>query len=159
MVVFDGEVQGPIESIQAGQDGDSQLLVILGVSVIVERTGTVFDGVSFDALAVGDVLEISGFPENGGIVRATRVEKKGVAGGATEVELKGIVANLAGETFTLGQYTVDFSAADLSDIPGASLADGASVEVYNMASILYKRTGRLKYEPYRYEVVVSDFSS
>ena len=75
-VVFDDDVQGPVSAIEPGQDGDSLLLTVLGVDIIAERTGTVFDGVSFDTLAVGDLVEVSGFVENGVQLRATRIEKK-----------------------------------------------------------------------------------
>jgi hypothetical protein len=129
-VVFDDEVQGPVSSIEPGQDDDSLLLDILGVSVIVERTGTVFDATSFDTIAVGDILEVSGFPAASGTLRATRLEKKTGTGGAAEVELKGAVANLVGAVFTLGQYSVDFSGADLSGVPGGELSNGLVVEVH-----------------------------
>jgi hypothetical protein len=130
-VVFDDEVQGPVSAIENGQDGDSLLLTVLGVSIIAERTGTVFDGVSFDTLAVGDLVEVSGFVENGVQLRATRIEKKSdFVPGASEVELKGTVSGLTGTTFTLQTYVVDFSSADLSGVPGGSITEGMLVEVH-----------------------------
>ena len=129
-VVFDDDVQGPVSAIVPGQDGDSLLLTVLGVEVIAERTGTVFDGVSFDTLAVGDLVEVSGFVENGAQLRATRIEKKSdFVAGSSEVELKGTVSGLTGTTFTLDTYVVDFSSADLSDVPGGSITEGMLVEV------------------------------
>ncbi len=104
---------------------------ILGIDVIVERTGTVFEDVSFDSLAIDDVLEVSGFPETGNNLRATRVEKKSAfVPGETEIEVKGVVANLSPSQFNLGEFTVDYSNADLSEVSGGSLTDGMSVEVY-----------------------------
>jgi hypothetical protein len=52
-VIYDEEVEGPVESIERDQDGDSMLLVVVGQEVIAERTGTVFDDVSFDTLTAG----------------------------------------------------------------------------------------------------------
>ena len=128
-VIFDDELQGPVSAIVEGPDGDSLLLTILELKVIVERTGTVFDDVSFDSLAVGDVLEVSGFFDEEGRLRATRVEKKS-GDDAGEVEFKGIVTGLAGTEFMLGAFVVDFSGADLSEVPGGTLAEGMFVEVH-----------------------------
>ncbi len=36
-VVFDQEVEGPVQTIERDQDGDSMLITVLGVSVIAER--------------------------------------------------------------------------------------------------------------------------
>jgi hypothetical protein len=130
-VVFDSEVQGPVSAIVLGQDGDSLLLTVLGVEVIAERTGTVFDGVSFDTLAVGDLVEVSGFVENGLQLRATRIEKQSdFVPGASEVELKGTVSGLTSTTFNLDAVVVDFSSADLSGVPGGSLTEGMQVQVH-----------------------------
>jgi len=59
-VIFDNEVQGPVTDIQLIDDGSSKILTVLGVTVIVEQTGTVFEDVTFDTLASGDLLEDSG---------------------------------------------------------------------------------------------------
>ena len=129
-VVFDDEVQGPVETLEFSQDGDSLLLHVLGTAVIVERTGTVFEDVRFDAIAIGDVLEVSGFQDGDGRLRATRIEKKDdFVAGISEVERKGVIAGLMGTQFRLGDLTVDFSGADLSGVPGGTLADGMQVEV------------------------------
>ena len=129
-VIFDDEVQGPITAIVTSQDGDSLLLTVLGVQVIAERSATVFDGVSFNTLALNDLVEVSGFIENTSQLRATRIEKKsGFVDGDSEVELKGIVAGLNGTRFNLRDVVVDFSGADLSDVPGGSIVDGLPVEV------------------------------
>lgn len=130
-VTFEDEVEGPISAIAPGADNDTLLLTVLGVPIIAERTSTVFDDVSFDTLAIDDVIEVSGFYDEDLKLRATRIEKKSVfVAGSTVVELKGTVANLSGTTFTLGDITVDFSGADLSDVSGGALSDGMGVEVH-----------------------------
>jgi hypothetical protein len=40
------------------------------------------------------------------------------------------VANLVGAMFSLGRYSVDFSGADLSGVPGSELSNGLVVEVH-----------------------------
>jgi len=124
------ELQGPVTAIEPGPDGDTLLVTVLGVQVIVERTSTVFDDVRFDNLQVGDVVEVSGFVDEEGRLRATRVERKSSDDvDAGEVELKGIVAGLSGSEFSIGDYVVDFSEADLSRVPGGMPVEGMHVEV------------------------------
>jgi hypothetical protein len=129
-ILYDDDLTGPISRITVTADGDALLLEILGFSVIVERTGTRFDDVSFDTLAVNDVVEVSGFIGQGDRLRATRIERKSeFEPGRSEVELTGRVRGLAATTFTLGDLTVDFSAANLDDVDGATLQEGMLVEV------------------------------
>jgi len=144
-VEFDDAVQGPVTAVVEGPDGDSLVLTILDLQVIVERTGTVFDDVSFAALSVGDVLEVSGFFEEDGRLRATNVEKLS-GDDAGEVELKGAVTALSGTGFTLGSYQVHFGGADLSGVPGGTLSEGMLVEVSGVLSDGLITAGRVKQE-------------
>lgn len=128
-IVFDDEIQGPISAIDpGGPDPDmlTKTLVVLGVTILADKAATVYDNTSFGNLAVNDIIEVSGFVDNAGVIRATRIEKKL---GTSEIELKGVVANLGATTFDLGAFTVDFSAADLSGVPGGTLSNGLQVEV------------------------------
>ena len=130
-VQFDDEVQGPITALVPGQDGDTLLLTVLGVEVIVERTSTVFNDVSFETLAVNDLVEVSGFFSGQGRLRATFIERKSVfTAGSSEVELKGLVTALADTQFTIGEYLVDFSGADLTGVSGGVIVSGMQVEVH-----------------------------
>ena len=115
-------------TIQRNQDGDSMLLSVIGQEIIAERTGTVFEDTSFDALAVGDVIEVSGFPNGAGQLRATRIERKGdFVDGQTEVEATGEVTSLTATTFSLNEFTVDYANADLSNVAGGTLQNGMVV--------------------------------
>lgn len=129
-VRFDDEVQGPISNIANGPDGLVKTLTILGIQVAVEKATTVFDDVTFDTLAINDVVEVSGFVDNAGLLRATRIEKKeNFVAGASEIELKGVVSGLSGTTFSLGSFSVNFGGADLSGVPGGVIVNGMEVEV------------------------------
>ena len=127
-VVFDNEVEGEITSIDlaAGQ------IVVLGQVVLIDAS-TIFDDSladpSINGLAVGDLVEVSGFPDASGIVRATRIEP-GTAGG--ELEVRGTVSNLdaGASTFELNGLVVDYSGATLEDFAGGQPADGDFVEVH-----------------------------
>ncbi|MCG8592633.1 MAG: DUF5666 domain-containing protein [Proteobacteria bacterium] len=138
-VVFDDSIEGPVAAVvDIGNDGVFRELTVLDQTVVVERNVTVFDGpmgFDFDTVAVNDVLEVSGFVDDMGVIQATFVEKRGtLVLGVTTVELEGVVANFAGgSTFTLGGVTVTFDPAgiltDLSELPGGVVANGLAVEV------------------------------
>lgn len=129
-VEFDDDIQGPIASIAINADGTDKTLVVLGNSILVNQTSTVFDDVTFATLAINDVIEVSGFLNTNSTIIATRVEKKeDFTPNVSEIEIKGTVSNLSGTQFTLNTFTVDFAGADLSDIPGGIVSNGLQVEV------------------------------
>lgn len=129
-VEFNNAVQGPVESITRSADGNAALIEVLGREIIVERITTVFDAINFDSLAVGDLLEISGFPETQRRLRATRVERiSAFVPGSSKVELNGVVARLSGTLFELNNVVVDFSSADLSQLRSGDISLGLAVEV------------------------------
>ena len=132
-VTVDDEIEGPISSL-ALVAVDVLEATILGQIVRIERGVTLFDDsppLSFDTLAVNDVVEVSGFRESEGRIVATLVDKKGVLTGGTtpHVELKGTVSGRAGSTFAIGPVTVSFGGSTiLSDLPGGP-QNGDFVEV------------------------------
>lgn len=129
-VNFDDDVQGPITSISENADATQKTLTVLGLSVLADKTSTIFDDVSYDNLAVNHVIEVSGFFDENDVLRATRIERKGdFQENVSEIELKGLVSNLSATTFTLDSFTVDFSSADLTEVPNQTLTDGMFVEV------------------------------
>jgi Domain of unknown function (DUF5666) len=99
-VLYDDDVEGPID---AGSltvvDASTRTFTILGLAIRADATSTVYDdGASFDTLAEGQKLEISGYFDGNQIV-ASRIEKQSDAD--DEFELKGRVANYNGSTVTL----------------------------------------------------------
>jgi hypothetical protein len=129
-VIIDNELEGPITAIETAPNGDSKLITVLGINVILERTGTTYDNTTFETLAIDDVVEISGFPGVSETLRATRVEKEGrFIPGQTQVEIEGVIRELTASTFKLGIYTVDWSGATLEDFEGNNPVDGDIVDV------------------------------
>jgi hypothetical protein len=129
-VEFDDEVQGPISAISADADRTSKTLTVLGHTVLADQISTVFDNVTFDSLAINDLVEVSGFFDSSSILHATRIEKKEpFVAGVSEVEIKGLVNDLTATPFMLNGFTIDFSAADLSNLSGGVLTEGLEVEV------------------------------
>jgi len=133
-VVYDDDVEGPVTGLI--DDGSSKRFSVLGTAVVVDAASTVFDGgFSFDTITNDDIVEVSGFFDAGGALRATYIENKGtLILGTTEVELKGIVSGAgagaaAGDSFTIGTVTVNIlPGADLGDVPGGLVTDGMFVE-------------------------------
>lgn len=125
-VIYDDNVEGPIESIdQAGNT-----LVVLGQSVRADATTSFDDSIdpaSIDGLSVGDIVEVTGFVDAAGVTIATRIELKPAG---SEFEVHGVVANLdaAAMTFSLAALTVDFSAATLDNFPSGEISLGDFVE-------------------------------
>ncbi len=121
-VLYDDDVEGPID---AGSltlvDADTKTFSILGLAVEVSASRTVYDdGASFDTLAEGQKLEVSGYFD-GSQILATRIERQNDLD--DEFELKGTVAAYDGSTVTLtlqngvsaGPYNISPSAE--LDIP------------------------------------------
>ena len=127
-VTFDHEVEGPITSI----DPAVGTIVVLGQTVLIDAD-TVFDDrfadPSINGLAVGDAVEVSGFADASGAIRASRIEPTEAG---EELEVHGTVAGLdtAAQTFELNGLVVDYSSATLDDFASGEPANGDSVEVH-----------------------------
>jgi len=136
---FDDNLEGPISSITDSSTGMVKTLLVMGQTVIVEDGVTFFDDTptySFAAMAVGDVIEVSGLTNFDGSIQATFIEKKAddlTSFLATDdLEIQGIVAGLAGNTFQINALTIDFSTATVRD---GTLANGVLVEVKGNALV------------------------
>jgi hypothetical protein len=104
-VVFDNEVEGEITSV----DVAGGQIIVLGQVVLIDGS-TVFDDSfadpSINGLAVGDFVEVSGFPDANGVVSASRIES-GTAGG--DLEVRGTVSSLDTGNSTFEPETVSSS--------------------------------------------------
>ena len=128
-VIYNDNVEGPVEDVSV-IDGTTKEIVVLGQTVIVNVI-TKFKETTFDTIAIDDVVEVSGYSDDTGAIRATFVEKIGDITAILEYEVTGFVANLDtdSETFKINDLTVDYSSADTSALPGNEPADGLLVEV------------------------------
>lgn len=99
-VLYDDDVEGPIDTGSLSLvDASTKVFTILGLTIRVDAVRTIFDdGATFDNLAEGQKLEVSGYFDGNQIV-ATRIERQNDLD--DEFELKGIVANYDGNTITL----------------------------------------------------------
>lgn len=124
-VVFEANVVGPIEAVDAAQG----TLVVLGQSISTDAS-TIFelgaDPPVIGSLAVGDVVEISGFVGAGGVVAATRVERDAGA----EYRVRGLASNVdtAAMTFSINGLALDYGSAVLiENFPSGQPANGDDV--------------------------------
>jgi len=141
LVVYDNDVEGPVNSLSDPGNGLTKSFSVLGIDVIVNSAGTEFDdsheaGFSFATIADNDVVELSGFFDGSNVLNATYIKKTDDFDlGSSEVEFKGTAdAGTdagAGDSFTLdGFITVNIrDDADLSEVPGERVTDSVFVEV------------------------------
>ncbi|MAG30322.1 MAG: hypothetical protein CL908_05425 [Deltaproteobacteria bacterium] len=137
-VVYDESLEGPIDDdpTLVTPGGSEKEFEVLGQTVVVDEFETVFDGgVTFASIARDDVVEISGFGEGSGALRATRVLWIGLFPTVDEVELAGEVTALAPNgdgtgLFELGPITVEYSqTTDFEGVSESALSNGDPVEV------------------------------
>jgi hypothetical protein len=126
------ELEGVVDS-NAVSNGVGSMVVmgqnitINDLTIFEDKTGAV---ATIDAIAAGNVVEVSGFGVGTGDVVASRIEVKAVTHTpGNEIEVKGVVSNLdsAASTFSIGNLTVDYGSASLDDI--SVMEDGLYVEV------------------------------
>ncbi len=140
-VFYDDDVEGPIDAGSLTDiDATTKTFTILGLAVKVSANDTVFDdGASFDTLAEGDKIEVSGYFD-GEQICATRVEKQNDLD--DEFELKGTVASYDGSSVTLtlqngvsaGPYSIN-AGAEL-DIPADPTGLFVEVKLMDQAGVL-----------------------
>ena len=129
-VFYKDNVRGPIESIDIDPtDPTTKEIVVLGQIVIINLI-TKFKETTFDTIAKDDVVEVSGYLDDTGAIRATFLGKTGDITTILVYEVSGFVANLDPDlkTFMINGLKIDYStiAGDLSEgIP----ADDLFVEV------------------------------
>lgn len=120
-ITVETQVKGPVEA-KTGTD----TLVVLGQTVKIDAA-TVFDGTTFADVAVGDLLEVSGFADAAGVITASRIEAEDAT---NEFRVRGAIANLdtVAKTFTIGTARFDYSGAGVR-LPSSALANGLFVRV------------------------------
>ncbi len=135
------ELEGWVDSnsIAAGQTTGT--MMIMGQQVQVIDT-TVFESevagiTTFSDVVAGNIVEVHGYSDGNGNIVATRIEVK-AADLATYlqshpegVEFKGTITNHNPNQFLfdIGGMTVDYTNADLSDMPNGAISEGLFVEV------------------------------
>lgn len=135
-VSYDDDIEGVVERLAPGAETGTRIFVVMGVTVIVDSSRTNFESddpnFSFETIAEGDVVEVSGDYGNGGSLYATYVEEQGADD--NEYEAKGVVSgySLGGDTFVLilrNGSTLNVTLAPNAQIPSAGIDNDQFVEV------------------------------
>ena len=123
---FSHEAEGPVRNINRLQNR----FVVLGQTVMFDEL-TVFDDMTMDDFADGNMVRVSGQWRSEQRIQATHVHRvaNAYAPGMT-MQVKGEISglNVATQHFNIGTQSCDYSAAAL-ELGDASLANGLYVEV------------------------------
>ena len=134
------ELEGIVSAVNIATDGTGTLTV-MGQTVTIDAA-TVFESdvvavTAFSNIALGNIVEVSGYSAGDGSIFATRVEvKKAAKEAGDEIELKGLVASVdtTAQTFMIGAQLVDYHGATLEGM--SAPANGVYVEVKSVDGIV-----------------------
>ena len=127
-IEYRDNLEGPVAAMSAGT---VNTFTVLGQTVVVD------DAAAFSSLNRNDVVEVSGFVDSSGRIRASYIERKmQPPRRGDEFEGKGFVSGLSSSGFRLGPLpdgsgstvTVSYDAAAVSGLPGGP-ANGMYVQV------------------------------
>jgi hypothetical protein len=124
-ISFLDDVEGPIASMNKARS----TFIVLGRTIIVDEL-TVFEDATFDDLASGNVVQVSGQRRNEERIQATYIRRTANSYQVgMRMEVKGAISDLDIGTnrFRIGSQVCDYSGAAL-DLGGADLANGLYVE-------------------------------
>jgi hypothetical protein len=127
-VEIDNELKGTLDSAPT-ITAIGGTFTVFGQLVVVDANTIFSNATGLADFIAGTPVEVSGFRDASGQVRATRVERKAAV--AAAIEVKGTISNVnnGASTFTLGTLTVDFAGAQRVNFPAAGLGNGLLVEV------------------------------
>jgi hypothetical protein len=168
-VSYDEAVEGPVgDAPVENADLTAKTFHIFDLTVVASSTNTVYVNTGYASLAPDRVLEVSGFFDATGTLRATRIVDHGALSSGSTVQLKGMVSQFDGvDTFRLGTTVVHFDGTTLfTNLPGGVM-DGEYVEavgtlnsagMINATRIDQKQPGLALTGDVSLEGIVSDFN-
>ncbi len=134
-VHYDQDIEGPITAITSNNitsnNGNEALIVVLGVNVHIDGL-TVLDNLDLSTIAVGQVVEVSGFRQRDNSLLATRIEKQSdtfISGSELEIEGRILSLDSDQQQLVIAGLTIDFSQAQFSNITENTLIPGLFLEV------------------------------
>ena len=115
-ILYEDTIEGPVQSVAA----DGLSLVVLGQTVLTNQSTIIDPSIStLNNLNQNDLVEVSGFVTGPGTVVATLIDRKI---GAPDYQVEGFVAqhDERNKSFTIGNLTVDYRAADIGQMPNSA---------------------------------------
>ena len=150
---YGDELEGPIANANVDLTIGEASFDILGINVVASTAETAFEDMVMADLDNDKVVEVSGFYDGAGVLRATYIELQANSSTATtQFEIKGTITGLSGTSFTLRGVNVNAAAANLEDLPNG-LQNDLFVEVkgtYDTATSTLNAT-RVEGEDYSYD--------
>jgi len=131
-VRFDATVIGPLDNV----DSANRRLSVMGQTVLLD-TDTHYspgiEAVTLAGLSVGETIQVSGFADAAGAIRATRVEPTAAN---VPLQIIGKVSglDLANLRFAVNRLTVDYGSALLIDVPGGAPSGGMTIKAIGTLS-------------------------
>jgi hypothetical protein len=134
-VEYDDDVEGVVEQLGPGMEENTKTFVVMSVTVVADLNKTNFKSddpnFSFETIAEGDVVEVSGDYGTDGSLFATFIEEQDADD--NEYEAKGTVDKWDGvDTFELvvrGGSFIIVELAPNAELPSVAIEDGQFVEV------------------------------
>ena len=135
-IQYSDDIEGPISAIPGkadifeNLDATEKTFSIMGKTIVVSRADTAFEGSNFtyDSIALDNVIEISGFYDQRGDLRASYVERKSLNFDPDNIlEIKG-TAVWTGSNFKVQGINIDLASPTYFDLVNG-LQDGLLVEV------------------------------
>jgi len=129
-IVYNEDVIGPVQSVTV-VDANTSKLVVMGQTVIADAQTNMVD-TTLATIAAGNVVEVSGFGDDQGVIHAGYLKKKAdVYISGSEVQVRGAAADVDTllRTFKISQLAIDYSTADVSQLTDGDPQTGEFVEV------------------------------
>ena len=131
-ILFDANLIGPVENLDAANGR----LTVMGQTVRSDADtlfGAGIDPLTYAGLSIGSIVQVSGYGDAAGAIRATRIEPDTAS---TDLLLIGKVAglDLANLLFTINGLTIDYSGAIVIDLPGGAPSNGMMLKAIGTAS-------------------------
>lgn len=119
-VEFDDNVEGPVTSETA------DTLIVMGQTVLIGANTSIDDSCPASLLSA-PAVEVSGPVDSNGVISATRIECRAIAG---EFEVNGTVSghNAGATTFMINDLQINYSAAAIDNFPVGAINNGDPVE-------------------------------
>ncbi len=120
------EYKDNLEGKVTAVDATAGTLTVLGITVSTDSNTRIYGAASLAAIAAGNWVEVSGIPDNTGVLKASFIEAKGTTG--SEQEIKGFVVASNAGSFDFGLIAGVKAATYAATLP-AGIPGGSFIEV------------------------------
>lgn len=143
-VIVESVVKGPVDVVY---NGTTRVLIVLGQTIQVSDLTVIDDSLAggVAGLNVDDEIKIHGHVRGNGVIEATLIEDSNEP--LTEYKVIGFAQGVGAITFNIGNLTIDYSGADVSDLNGGMPTVGQLIEVKGVKPLSAGTLVATKVEP------------